>query len=100
MLSQGDRPVTERAYFQSLPTREELASLARRLPGGIRDLLSVRSSRLKQLNLDAGTLDDEAIYDLLTREPKLLRRPIVTDGTRVIVGLDRNAITALLNSDP
>lgn len=99
MLSDADREVTERQYFKSLPTREELESLARLLPGGIRDLLSVRSSRLKALGLDPTTLDDDAIADLLTREPKLLRRPILTDGKRIIVGLDRQAITAFLHTD-
>lgn len=91
MLSQSAAHVTERRYFTEKPTREELEGLARRLPGGVRDLLSTRSSRLKELDLAPDELDDEAILDLLTREPKLLRRPILTDGERVIVGLDRKA---------
>lgn len=85
----------ERRYFTDKPTREELAELARLLPGGVRDLLSKRSSRLKELGLRADALDDGALLDLLTREPKLLRRPIVTDGKRIIVGLDRKAIAEM-----
>lgn len=96
MLSHGDLDVNERQYFKSLPTRAELESLARLLPGGVRDLLSVRSSRVRELGLDPKTLSDDAIYDLLTHEPKLLKRPILTDGQRVIVGLDREAISAFV----
>lgn len=92
MLSQGTRPVHERRYFTERPTREELAALGRLLPGGVRDLLSTRSSRLKELGIRPGDLDDPALLDLLSREPKLLRRPIVTDGQTIIVGLDRKAI--------
>lgn len=51
---------------------------------------------MRALGLDPAALDDEAIFDLLTREPKLLRRPILTDGRRIIVGLDRQAITDFL----
>lgn len=99
MLSHASRPVRERHFFKDLPTRGELEALARRLPGGVRDLLSTRSARLKELGLRPEMLDDEALYDLLTREPRLLRRPIVTDGARVIVGLDRAAIAALAETD-
>jgi len=95
VLSQATAPVHERRYFTDRPTPEELRNLARLLPGGMRDLLSTRSSRLKELGLDPANLDDAALADLLAREPKLLRRPIVTDGRRIIVGLDRKAIADL-----
>jgi arsenate reductase-like glutaredoxin family protein len=77
------------------PTRAELEALAALLPGGVRDLVAPRSSRLKVLGIDPAALDDDALLDLLVREPKILRRPIVTDGRRVVVGLDRAAIAAL-----
>lgn len=95
MLSQTTAHVTERRYFTDRPTRAELEGLARLLPGGARDLLSTRSSRLKALGLRPEALGDEEILDLLAREPKLLRRPILTDGRRIIVGLDRKAIADL-----
>lgn len=99
MLSQTDAQVTERRYFTDRPTAEEITALARHLPGGVRDLLSTRTSRLKELSLDPARLTDAEITELLTKEPKLLRRPILTDGERVIVGLDRAAMTALAEAD-
>ena len=92
MLSQTPAHVTERRYFTDLPTRDELAALASRLPGGIRDLLSTRTGRLRELGVDPAALSEDEILELLTWEPKLLRRPILTDGERVIVGLDRRAM--------
>lgn len=95
MLSQAPKPVTERRYFTDRPTPDELKALGRLLPGGVRDLLSTRSSRLKELDVRPADLDEDGLAELLCREPKLLRRPIVTDGKRIIVGLDRKAIADL-----
>lgn len=98
MLSQTDAQITERRYFTERPTHEELQGLARLLPGGVRDLLSTRTSRLRELGITPESLGDDEILDLLTREPKLLRRPILTDGQRIVVGLDRAAMTDLARS--
>jgi arsenate reductase-like glutaredoxin family protein len=98
VLSQIDAHITERRYFTQRPTRGELEGLARLLPGGVRDLLSTRTSRLKELGVSPKDLSDEQIVDLLTKEPKLLRRPILTDGERIVVGLDRQAMADLARS--
>jgi arsenate reductase-like glutaredoxin family protein len=97
VLSQGTARVHERRYFTDKPTPEELRQLAALLPGGVRDLVAPRSSRLKELGIRPEEMDEEALIELLAREPKLLRRPIVTDGRRVVVGLDRAAIAELAN---
>lgn len=89
---------TERHIFSSPPTREELAAVARLLPGGTRDLLSTRSTRARELGLTEeagwGPENEEELLDLLAREPRLLRRPIVTDGRAAVVGYDEAALRA------
>lgn len=39
--------------------------------------------------------EGEALLDLLAREPHLLRRPIVSDGRRTVVGFDRAGLATL-----
>lgn len=79
------------------PTREELAGIASRLPGGADELLSRRSVRFRELDLAGKTLTEDQLLDLLAAEPKLLRRPIILDGERVVVGATKPALATLLD---
>lgn len=87
--------VRERRYFTEPATEEEIRDLARRLPGGVRDLVAERSRRFKELNLAGRELSDEEWVRLLAREPGLWRRPIAVKGQRVVVGYDEEALRAL-----
>jgi arsenate reductase-like glutaredoxin family protein len=84
--------VTERRYVAEPPTRQELEALAGVVEGGVRGLISARSRRLAQRGIDPETLSDEQILNLLVAEPILLRRPILTDGERAVVGANRAAL--------
>lgn len=79
-----------RHIYDEPPTRSELRHLAELLPGGAQALLSRRSRRFRELGFsdDPSRLpeSEEALLDLLADEPRLLRRPIVTDGKRAVVG--------------
>lgn len=91
----------ERHIWNRPPSRTELATFAAALPNGAVDLLSRRSTRYRELGLGpASEPGGEALIDLLAREPRLLRRPIVSDGRRVVVGFDRQALIKLLDLTP
>lgn len=96
MLSQASAPVQERQYFKEKPTPAEVRELAALLPGGARDLVSSKSRRFKELELDGKQLSEAEWVELLAREPGIWRRPVITDGKKVIVGFDRKAIEGLL----
>ena len=49
-------------------------------------LLATGSPSFRKLGLDPGRLGEEEMIDLVLAEPRLLRRPIVVDGDRVLVG--------------
>jgi regulatory protein spx len=83
----------DRHIWNEPPSRAELAELAR-LVGGPEALLSRRSTRWRELGLEGQPLAPDAILDLLAREPRLLRRPIVTDGRHAAVGFNRDALAA------
>ena len=101
MLSQLGASLEERHIWNEPPSRAELVELASRLPGGATDLLSRRSTRYRELGLDPSREPaGEALLDLLAREPKLLRRPIISDGHQVVVGFDRPSIEAIARKEP
>lgn len=96
MLATKPVEVNERRYFKEKPTRDEVVALAALLPGGVRDLLSTRSRKYKEMGLAERQLTDEELIDLLTAEPGLWRRPVIVRGSQVVVGYDAPSLEALL----
>jgi len=88
--------VHERRFFSEKPTPEEVRWLAARLPGGVRDLISTRSRRYKELGLEGRQLTDDELVELLAAEPGLWRRPVVVRGDQVVVGYDPARLEELL----
>ncbi|MBO8140689.1 MAG: Spx/MgsR family RNA polymerase-binding regulatory protein [Firmicutes bacterium] len=88
--------VTERRYFADLPAEDEIRKLASLLPGGVRDLVSTRSRRFREMDLEGRDLSDEEWTRLLAREPGLWRRPVAVRGHRAVVGFDPEAYRDLL----
>lgn len=97
MLGELGADVAERRYFSDLPTEEEIRRLASLLPGGVRDLVSTRSRRFRELQLEGKQLTDDEWVALLAREPGLWRRPIAVKGRKVVIGWDERALRELLS---
>lgn len=89
--------VTERLYFKQKATPDEVRTLAALLPGGVRDILSTRSRKYKELGLAEKSLTDDELIDLLAQEPGLWRRPIVIREGQAVVGFDAKSLEALLS---
>jgi arsenate reductase-like glutaredoxin family protein len=73
--------------------------MARLHPEGLRGLLSRRSARARALGVDPGALGEAELLELLAREPGLLRRPLLTDGRRLVVGYDPDELGAAFAED-
>jgi len=77
--------------YNDPPPREVLERIAASLPGGAEELVSKRSRRYRELGLAGRALSSDEWLRLLEEEPRLLRRPILWDGERAVVGFDRKA---------
>jgi len=69
-------------------SKGELASVARAV-GGVRALYDAEGARVKERGLqylDTGHGGEARLMELLLEDPRLLRTPIVRDGTRAAVG--------------
>lgn len=97
MLGTKELEVTERQYFKQKPTVDEVRALAALLPGGARDILSTRSRRYKELELEGKEFSEAELIELLAQEPGLWRRPVVVAGNQVVIGFDAKALDALLS---
>jgi regulatory protein spx len=86
---------TPRDLFKQPLSGAEIRALAARAPGGLPVLLSTRSSQYKALGLDTRKVSDAELIALMVKEPRLLRRPILDLGDRLVIGFDRTAYETL-----
>ena len=94
-LSAHSVDVQERHLFRETPTKQELLKLLSMSSEGLDELLATRSSTFKSLNMDVDDMPLSAVIDLIIQEPKLLRRPILTDGEAIVVGYNLEKLRSL-----
>ena len=95
MLSRRGVKFTTRDLFKEPLTADEIRRLAKLAPGGVRGLLSIRSPQVKALGLDRREVSDAELVALMVKEPRLLRRPLLHDGRRLVVGFAKDAYNAI-----
>ena len=72
--------------FRQTPSVEELTFLLSLTTEGLDEILATRSQSFKDLNLDIDELPLSKVVELIVENPKLLKRPILTDGKQLVVG--------------
>jgi arsenate reductase len=72
----------------------EVRSLAERLQGDPPDALIRRDKKYKELGLEADGVDIDQVVAILVEHPALLQRPILDDGTAVMIGRPRTRAAA------
>ena len=86
--------VQERDYFKDPFTRQELTDLASAV--GLPQIFASRSPSLKKMGLAGQDLSEAEMLDLMLKEPRLVRRPLVRLGDRLLVGANLKAVQAAL----
>jgi arsenate reductase-like glutaredoxin family protein len=59
-------------------------------------MFNFRSPSFKKTGMDRSNLDDSDLIELMLREPRLIRRPLVRIGDGVFFGADSKVLTGLL----
>ncbi|WP_377888524.1 Spx/MgsR family RNA polymerase-binding regulatory protein [Alkalihalobacillus sp. R86527] len=85
----------ERHLFKDTPSIEELKQIITMSTEGIEEILAKRSSSFKKLDMNIEDLTVTEMLELMHNEPKLLRRPIVTNGKKLIVGYNKSELQNL-----
>ncbi|ALC81618.1 MULTISPECIES: Spx/MgsR family RNA polymerase-binding regulatory protein [Bacillus] len=86
---------TERHLFKETPTIEELKHILSLTTEGIDEILATRSQIFKKLDLDFDELTVNELLDILHKEPKLLRRPLLIEGQKLVVGYNPSELLKL-----
>ncbi len=82
----------ERHLFRETPNQDELLKLLSLTTEGLDEILATRSESYKNLQEDLNELPLSKVVQILIDEPKLLRRPILTDGKKLIVGYNPESL--------
>ncbi|MCR1992909.1 transcriptional regulator MgsR [Bacillus subtilis] len=85
----------ERHLFRETPTREELKYILSLTTEGIDEILATRSQTFKNLNLNIEEMTVNEMLELLIEKPKLLRRPILVDNKKLVIGYNPGELLKL-----
>ena len=91
---QEGKEIEERDYFQERFTETEIRELA--APVGISNIFAWRSPSLKKLGLAGQEIPEDRMMELMLEEPRLVRRPLIKLGDRLVVGGSMKAISEAL----
>ncbi|TYS14308.1 Spx/MgsR family RNA polymerase-binding regulatory protein [Rossellomorea vietnamensis] len=87
----------ERHIFRETPTTQEIIDLLSMTTNGVDEILATRSQKYKALGVEIEDLSLSEVVKLISEEPKLLRRPLLTDGKKLVVGYDPEGLRSLTN---
>ena len=87
--------LTERDFFRRPFSEQELRELlGEQSPA---EAFAWRSPSFKALGLAPDGLSDDDLLRLMIQEPRLIRRPLVQVGKRLIIGADLKALDKALH---
>ena len=84
-------------YLEEPPSESDLTKILDLLGIEPRELLRTGEVEYKELNLKNRTLDDSTIIKLMSKNPKLIERPIVVSSNQAIIGRPPENVLNLIN---
>ncbi|WP_409433062.1 arsenate reductase (glutaredoxin) [Litorimonas sp. RW-G-Af-16] len=96
LIEAADRPVTIRRYLEDSPSSGEIAEILTQMDvSDPRQIMRTGERVYKEMNLSKVT-DTAELIAAMALHPILIERPIVSDGTRAIMGRPPESVNKLL----
>ncbi len=95
-LEEHNIPFTERNIFSESLTMDEIKEILRMTEDGTDEIISTRSKVFQKLDINIDQLPLKDLFDLIQKNPGLLRRPIILDEKRLQVGYNEDEIRRFL----
>ncbi len=86
-------------YIDNPPDVSQLKDLLKKLDMNLRDILRRNEPDYDELGLDDTTLNEEIVFDLVSKHPKLIQRPIIVQGDRAIIGRPPENVLSFIETD-
>ena len=98
-LNRHDVVFQEHNIMTSPLSRDELLKILSYTENGTEDIISTRSEVFQKLDIDVDELSVSELINLISKNPSLLRRPIIMDNKRMQIGFNEDEIRAFLPRD-
>jgi regulatory protein spx len=95
-LEEHEIPYKERNIFSEPLSIDETKKILRMTENGTDEIISKRSKIFQQLDINLETMPLQDLFELLSKNPGLLRRPIMIDEKRLQVGYNEDEIRRFL----
>ncbi|WLD94918.1 transcriptional regulator SpxA [Alkalihalobacillus sp. AL-G] len=95
-LEEHEIPFQERNIFSEPLSITELKEILRMTEEGTDEIISKRSKTFQELNINLETMPLQDLFELMSENPGLLRRPILIDEKRLQVGYNEDEIRRFL----
>jgi len=87
--------INERDFFKNPFNQSEIEELLQGKAAS--EMFNFRSPSFKQLGLERDKLNDNELIDLMLKEPRLVRRPVVRIDGNVYFSADKSVLEGLIS---
>ena len=94
-LSQKNVEINERDFFKDPFSQSEIEELLNGNPAS--EMFNFRSPSFKKLGLERDKLSNQDLIELMLKEPRLVRRPVVRIGEKVYFSADKSVLQGLIS---
>ncbi|QVI33910.1 Spx/MgsR family RNA polymerase-binding regulatory protein [Lacticaseibacillus chiayiensis] len=95
-LEANGLPFEEISLSKQGITKAQILELLARSEDGIDSLVSRRSKAFQALDVDFDALPLKEAVELLSKQPAILRRPIIVDDRRLLFGFNQDSVRVFL----
>lgn len=86
--------INERDFFKNPFSRTEIETLLQGKPAS--EMFNFRSPSFKKMGLEKNTLTDDNLIELMLKEPRLIRRPVVRIDGDVYFGANSKFLAEIV----
>jgi regulatory protein spx len=98
-LEEHNIPFTEKNVFTEKITDQELKAILQLTENGTNEIISQRSQAFRDLNIAIDDMPLGEVLKLIQQHPGIMRRPILIDDKRLLVGFNEEDIRCFLPRD-
>ena len=83
-------------YLETPLSKTQLKSVLKKLNMNLADIIRRSEPVFEELGLDDDSLSEEIVFDLVSKHPILIQRPIVVCGNKAIIGRPPENVLSLI----
>ena len=84
---------SERDFFKNPFSEQEIRELVRY--ASVKEIFSWRSPSVKKLDSNPDSMNDDQLIQLMIKNPRLIRRPLIQSGSKLIIGTSEQALNMI-----